>query len=218
MLGSLISAGSSIIGSIFGSKERAKDRALQQRAMTHGIRDRVADAKAAGIHPLAALGASTTGYTPVGSGGIEAGIASAGDAISKGMEQRLGERQAESSIKVNEAQAELLRAQTQTEIQNARHRAIGVAGVKNKMTAPEAIQTPLGAFTPTTGTPSSNIEDEVGGITAETVGLMRVLGGLANQFGSFVDRSIAERNADWKRYQREKLKRGGHSTHYKRSN
>lgn len=43
---------------------------LQKEFATHGIRWKVADAKAAGIHPLYALGANTQGFTPVSVGTV----------------------------------------------------------------------------------------------------------------------------------------------------
>lgn len=88
MLSSLISAGSNIIGGILGSNDKAKDRKLQKQFAQEGIRWKVADAKAAGIHPLAALGAQTTSYSPVSVGGpsLATGLASAGQDISRAVD------------------------------------------------------------------------------------------------------------------------------------
>lgn len=182
MLGSIIGGIGSVVGSIFGSKERSKDRKLQLRAMTHGIRDRVADAKAAGIHPLAALGAATTSYSPVGSGGIEAGMARAGEAFGKAASGSMEKRIGESQIAVNEAQAQLYKAQATTEVVNARNRAIGVAGVKNKLPDPSVIKSPSLTLKPAPGTKAQEIEDDVGGAIAEIIGIDRVIGGLDEQF------------------------------------
>lgn len=54
--------------------DTAREEALQREFATSGIRWRVQDAKAAGIHPLAALGAQTMSYSPqsVGGGAYEA--------------------------------------------------------------------------------------------------------------------------------------------------
>lgn len=85
MLAEAISAGSSILGGIFGSREKEKDRKLQKEFAQSGIQWRVADAKAAGLHPLAALGAQTTSYAPVSVGGsdIGTGFAAAGQDLSR---------------------------------------------------------------------------------------------------------------------------------------
>lgn len=75
-LAPLAAIGSSIVGGLFGSSSvdkankvnaanAAADRQLQLDSLQKGIQWRVADAKAAGISPLAALGASTGSYIPV---------------------------------------------------------------------------------------------------------------------------------------------------------
>lgn len=86
MLGSLISAGASLLGGLFSGNqseknaqiaaaERQQDRALQKEFAQSSIQWRTADAKAAGISPYYALGAPTASYTPVSIGdGPESGI------------------------------------------------------------------------------------------------------------------------------------------------
>lgn len=51
--------------------EFAQNAALQREFAQHGIRWKVEDAKAAGIHPLAALGASTHSFSPISVGGAD---------------------------------------------------------------------------------------------------------------------------------------------------
>lgn len=78
MLGNLISAGASLLGGLFGSNDAAKARdaqnamnerniALQREFAQNGIQWKVEDAKKAGIHPIYALGGSTSSFTPVSS-------------------------------------------------------------------------------------------------------------------------------------------------------
>lgn len=57
-----------IYGSSLDAKEREKDRQAQEQFARMGIRWRVEDAKAAGVHPLVALGANTQSYNSVYSG------------------------------------------------------------------------------------------------------------------------------------------------------
>lgn len=87
-LGAAIGAGANLIGGLFGSKDRSKDRKLQKEFAQHGIRWKVEDAKAAGIHPLAALGAQTTSYSPVSVGGssVASGLAASGQDISRAID------------------------------------------------------------------------------------------------------------------------------------
>lgn len=71
-IGSAIGGIASGIGSIIGAGQSGANAAAinqanyerQKEFAQNGIRWRVADAKAAGLHPLAALGAQTPGYTP----------------------------------------------------------------------------------------------------------------------------------------------------------
>lgn len=77
LAGPLISAGGALLGGVFGksSNDNATDANLQINAQNNelqrefaqnGIRWKVADAKAAGLHPLAALGATGASFTPSG--------------------------------------------------------------------------------------------------------------------------------------------------------
>jgi len=72
MLGALIAAGASVAGGYLGQKsaEKQADKniALQKEFAQSGIQWKVADAKAAGVHPLYALGASTHSFAPVSIG------------------------------------------------------------------------------------------------------------------------------------------------------
>lgn len=61
MLGPIISAGASLLGGIFSRNSEAK---MQKKFAQNAIQWKVADAKAAGVHPLFALGANTAQYSP----------------------------------------------------------------------------------------------------------------------------------------------------------
>lgn len=67
--GALIGAGSNLLGGLFSSKSNLKATKAQIEAQRefaqHGVSWRVADAKAAGLHPLYALGAQTPSFTPM---------------------------------------------------------------------------------------------------------------------------------------------------------
>lgn len=76
MIGSLISAGASLLGGLFGksSADKAADLnaqmaerniAMQREFAQNGIQWKAEDAKKAGIHPLYAMGASTPSFSPV---------------------------------------------------------------------------------------------------------------------------------------------------------
>lgn len=92
MIGSLISAGANLIGGML-NRDAAKEAQaaneriaqqnikMQQDFAQHGIRWKVDDAKDAGIHPVYALGAPTTSFSPISFSA--AADTSMGDAISK---------------------------------------------------------------------------------------------------------------------------------------
>lgn len=68
MLGSILGAVGGLIGSSMSAKSQqkiaAQQAALQKEFAQSGIQWRVADAKKAGVHPLAALGMQGASYTP----------------------------------------------------------------------------------------------------------------------------------------------------------
>lgn len=83
LLGDVIGAAGSIIGGNISAnnanKIAAMNAAMQKEFAQNGIRWKVEDAKRAGIHPLFALGANTSQFTPVGGYSGDYGI---GDALS----------------------------------------------------------------------------------------------------------------------------------------
>lgn len=96
MLGALIGAAGSLLGGILGNKSRddaaekniayqrenaARQEALQREFAQSGIQWKVEDARKAGIHPLYALGASTTSYAPSTVGNVYSGEDSLASAV-----------------------------------------------------------------------------------------------------------------------------------------
>lgn len=115
---SLISAGSSLLGGLFGKssaeKQQEKNIALQKEFAQSGIQWKVEDAKRAGIHPLYALGASTASFAPQTIGDpFAAAIPEAGNAIARGVHSTMSGEQRGAS-KVMESLA-IERAQLQNE-------------------------------------------------------------------------------------------------------
>lgn len=89
ILGGAISAGGSLIGGLLGSEAQEdannSNYYMQKEFAKNGIRWKVEDAKAAGIHPLAALGAqvSSPSASYVGDTSLATGVAGAGQDISR---------------------------------------------------------------------------------------------------------------------------------------
>lgn len=89
MIGDLISGGMKLLGGwMEGNRQdenAARNIQLQKDFAQQGIRWKVEDAKAAGIHPLYALGANTTSFAPVsvGSSSLGSGLASMGQDVGR---------------------------------------------------------------------------------------------------------------------------------------
>lgn len=87
MLGSIIGAVGNVIGGLFGESGKEKEIAAQKEFAKKGIRWRVEDARAAGVHPALALGASTASFSPVGLGSSMAeGLAGASQDIGRAID------------------------------------------------------------------------------------------------------------------------------------
>lgn len=130
--GAAIAAGASLVGSALASRSSGKqvdaqeaineqNLKMQREFAQEGIRWRVADAKAAGIHPLYALGASLPSYSPSTfipgeTGHLGQGIAQAGDYIGRAVDatrtsdERTRERLNALAIERGELEADLLRS------------------------------------------------------------------------------------------------------------
>lgn len=68
ILGAIGGIAGSLLGGLFGKKQADDQAELQREFAQNGIRWKVEDAKKAGIHPLYALGAQTTAYSPISVG------------------------------------------------------------------------------------------------------------------------------------------------------
>jgi hypothetical protein len=168
-LGALISAGGSIISSMFGSKPK-------ERSPADTIKSTVKGARAAGIHPLAALGAS-----PQYSYGSSVG-SSSGSAIGAGLEKAgmaLAARKTEEEIdqikadsEARRAQAELYRTQSRTIIQKAANQAIGGPRIDGGR-PPKTIRIGGVPFTrdPKRFSSAQDAQDEFGDVIENIVGI-----------------------------------------------
>lgn len=117
MFGSLISGGLSLLGGILGNKSQedagAANAAMQKEFAQQGIRWKVADAKAAGINPLFAMGAPAVSFSPsfAGDSPMGSAVASAGQDISRAVNATRTQPERDSALR----SLELERAQLQNE-------------------------------------------------------------------------------------------------------
>jgi len=84
MLGEILGAVGSIAGGLFQKDQAKKQADLQKEFAQSGIQWKVQDAEKAGIHPLYALGAQTTGYQPTAVGDL--GLPDAGQNIGRAID------------------------------------------------------------------------------------------------------------------------------------
>lgn len=120
--GSLIGAGSSLLGGALGSKSSSNlnDRNidLQKEFARKGVRWRVADAKAAGIHPLAALGLQGSSYSPAfATNPMGDALAQAGQTLGTGVRENRISPVEQSIIRKNNAEADFAAAQAALSLQ-----------------------------------------------------------------------------------------------------
>lgn len=116
---SIFGAIGSIVGGLLGNSQANKEMQFQKDLARKGVQWRAADARKAGIHPLAALGTSMPSYSPVGDGGLGQAMSNAGAALDAAKGGALQKRMVESEIRVNDAQVEALKAQAVSGIAEA---------------------------------------------------------------------------------------------------
>lgn len=120
--GAAAAAAGDIVGSIFGKNTADADRraqvamandniALEREFAQNGIRWKVEDAKAAGIHPLYALGANTQSFSPVSiasnpNDGVGNHISRMGQNIGRAIDAAANEEERRQTLKMNQLQLE----------------------------------------------------------------------------------------------------------------
>ncbi|UDN67860.1 DNA pilot protein [robinz microvirus RP_153] len=145
----LIGGGAALAGglfsSLFGRRQQKRSEEKQEEFAKHGIQWKVADARAAGLHPLFALGASTPGFSPtIASDPIGPAIASAGQNVARAAmasapdsERALREQLILSQIKAQNAAADRDAAQAfATWSEASRDRQQRTPGIPDDVVAP----------------------------------------------------------------------------------
>jgi len=118
MWGNIISAGIGAAASLIGGRKsqkgqeaaNAQNEALQREFAQNGIRWKVADAQAAGLHPLYALGGAGAAYQPSAQN-VMAGPAASLDAVGQNISRAVQASASSHEQEANRLQLELLRSQ-----------------------------------------------------------------------------------------------------------
>lgn len=91
-LGGIAGAVGNVVGGVLGNKSEEStaqaNYAAQKEFAQNGIRWKVADAKAAGIHPLAALGANNASFSPSFTAGDYSWLGDAGQNVGRAIESK----------------------------------------------------------------------------------------------------------------------------------
>jgi len=85
MIGDILGGVGSLVGAFSNAAQGRENIRLQKQFAQHGIQWKVADAKAAGVHPLYALGAQTHSFAPVHTG-VGESLASAGQSFGRAVD------------------------------------------------------------------------------------------------------------------------------------
>ena len=207
-MSALLSFGEAVLGSglLGGSDGPSKTLArkqyrLQNKIAHEGIRMRVADAKAAGIHPLYALGAGTptASATPImdgdpGRNTAEAAIRAGTNFLAKREAEKrqawqddLYNSQVQSQIKANNALANLRTAQTGETVQRALLASQAARLKQNADRSPSSIVLPSGSeMAVGLGDSAELVEQEYGGAAGEITGGYRFLRDTGRHAGKII--------------------------------
>lgn len=194
-IGSLISAGANLLGGLFNrqSSENANERnyQAQKEFAQQGLRWKVADAEAAGVHPLYALGAQGQSFSPsfVGDTGVGQGLSNAGQDISRAAMTTATNNERDSAynqqlrtlaLERGSLENELLRTQIRRQVLESgpafpsavtrtAEDAAGISVDDRRSPVPLLFSTPTGEtiMLPAGVTPTQEIEDLFGEIAGE---------------------------------------------------
>lgn len=206
MLGAIISGVSSLAGGIMGSKSAAADRKYQKEYAQNSVQWRAADAKKAGIHPLAALGHSGAQYQPVGDGGLGSAVSQAGQqlgsAVSASPKNKLATALGESSMRVDAANVELLQAQKLQILDGIRKSQQGIKPMTTNLPSPEKTTRPIVGGKPLphdkTSSDAEAYEQRYGDIAQE-------IGGAVTAYQDFISPKMRMKVNRMSKADREKL-------------
>lgn len=204
ILDAIIGAGASIFSN-------QQTNAANKKIMQNQVQWRVADAKAAGIHPLAALGANVQ---PVPSQPLlgDAAIGGLQQAAKELVPDEAAERQARANARLTEAQADLATAQSRTIAAQARQPPGATRGGNRNDTPPEVrvfgerLRRDASRFSS-----AQRVQDEYGDIPENVVGLPSMLWAMLQARQRRFNRSEDKRTAEEYRVYR---RRGGRAPAY----
>lgn len=187
-----------------------RNEALQREFATHGIRWRVEDAKAAGLHPLFALGASVPQYSPataIDFSGMSNSLHTMGQNVSRAArasmtpEERtmldLNMQEVRSRIRENDARAAAIESQmardAMNDARNARPIPLSSSTVRPSAARARELRLPPGSMRTSETESAQTVQDEYGDIVENLYGASRLLNDLGMNFFD----ALEKRNPWW---------------------
>lgn len=183
MLDAVLGVGGAILDKLFGDDSAEKQAELQREFAQNGIRWKVEDAKAAGIHPLYALGASTAQYAPITVG---TDFASQGQNLGRAISAMRTPAEKEGAFQKTVEALTLDKMGLENEILRSQLRNINSPGTGPGMPGTNVIIDGQGNSGPTisidgqkltlnTDTSAGDVENELGEIPGEIAGITRAI-------------------------------------------
>lgn len=194
----LLGAAGGLVDTIFGRNTAEREYRAQKEFAKMGVRWKVEDAKAAGIHPLYALGANTMSYAPVSVGTDFAGM---GQNIGRAIDTMRTPAEKESAFNKTVEGLTLTRMGLENELLQSQIRVINQPGNGPGMpvarsipgqgsTAPADTMSagPLTIQVDPGNTPAQRFEDQYGEVAGSAAGIVNLVSDLvsaeARRFGS----------------------------------
>lgn len=173
--------GSDVLGAVFGAASARKQHRVAKQFAQNAIQWRVNDAKAAGIHPLYALGAQVSAGPPIGTGseGLGSSLGSIGRAIDDRNRPGMTEDEKKAvtlDLEHRGLQNDLLRAQI-AKLTNADKGIPGQGGDVVKAVTPKELVTMLGKLGPgpQNFSDAEDVEQRYGEIVSEVQGMRNLM-------------------------------------------
>ena len=200
ILGAIGGIGGSIIDSIFGKSAAEQQAELQKEFAQNGIRWKVKDAQKAGIHPLYALGAQTTAYSPVSVGSTD--FANAGQNLGSAIQAMTTPKEKTDGFQKSVQALTLQKMGLENEVLASQLRMVNQPGRGPGMPVPRAIagqgdtmQTAGGDVSITvnpTNTPAEDAEAQYGEIASEVVGIGNLLNDIYRTYAPNAKQEVQE--------------------------
>lgn len=181
----------SVVTGLFGNSQAKKQANLQKEFAKKGIQWKVADAKKAGVHPLAALGANTVAYSPVSVGTPD--FSSVGQDIGRAIDAGSTANQRAASLQTRIMEAQLRGLELDNAGKAIQNTALASEGIRRSQVGPPMASVNGSTNTGVSGqatsklvyageklpgtpdySPASDAEDEFGEAAGEVFGISKL--------------------------------------------